>query len=433
MRKRKPIKLGQPLQLLIFLLLFSPVLLIGADTTYEVSSHRFEFDHTPVRLNEIKRRPVVVVEKQSEIDNFPEIRMSFWNGESSMRLRMFEQRRQLPEVAVLRLNENARVIYEPDSTDIQQLYKRVDDCFEWEIILNKAPDSNIFRYQLETEGLVFYFQDSVDADNPYFEQPDSVRFSYAVYHSKKRDNHIIINNSDTTFLNYGTGKAFHIYRPRIWDSAGDTLWGEIHIDTLHNLLTITVDKTFLASAIYPVTIDPTFGYTTIGASSSNPGNLSLQVNYTNEALTGAATLDSGCVYAKKLVALGHPVVKVNCYKKSGTFANDSLVASSSQFEVTTTSFAWLGASISGTLEDSTEYVASFHSDDGFGGSLLRFSYDFADSSSVKVSGLPDMNAPTTLTGAVYNNLRYSCYITYVVNQSGQSFSRRLRQQLQEVQ
>jgi len=439
MLKRKPAKLAVPRLILSFLSLFTlsvmPQLTKAVDSTYEVTSHKFEFDSTSVKANAINRRPEVIIEKESLIDKNPQIRMNFWNGEVFLRLNMIEQRKQLSSDAIMHLIDSSKtqkVIYEPDTADLQQLYKKNDNCFEWEIILNKKPDTHIFQYQLETNGLTFYFQDSIDVADPYFEQPDSVRYSYAVYHSHKRNNRISINNNDTTYANYGTGKAFHLYRPRVWDSDGHTVWAKLSIDTIGHLLSINVADSFLNTASYPVTIDPTFGYTTAGASFSNPGNLSLQVNYTDEVLTGTAMLDSGFIHAKKLAALGNPMVKVNCYNKSPLFSTASLVSSTSQFEVTLTNFAWFGSPISGNLMDGVSYMSSFHSDDGFGGSLLRFSYDFADSSSVKVISLSDMTAPATLNGAAYSNLRYSCYITYVVNQSESPFRRRIKQLSEEI-
>lgn len=439
MLKRKPAKLAVPRLILTFLSLFTlsvmPQSTMAVDSTYEVTSHRFEFDSTSVKANAINRRPEVIIEKEALVDKNPQIRMSFWDGEVSLRLNMIEQRKLLSSDAIMHLIDSSKtqkVIYEPDTADLQQLYKKNDNCFEWEIILNKKPDTHIFQYQLESDGLTFYFQDSIDVANPYFEQPDSVRYSYAAYHSYKRDNRISINNNDTTYANYGTGKAFHLYRPRVWDSDGDTVWAKLSIDTIGHFLSINVADSFLNMASYPVTIDPTFGYTTAGASFSNPGNLSLQVNYTDEVLTGTAMLDSGFIHAKKLAPLGSPMVKVNCYNKSALFSTDSLVSSTSQFEVTLTNFAWFGSPISGNLQDGISYMSSFHSDDGYGGSLLRFSYDFADSSSVKVISLSDMTAPATLNGASYSNLRYSCYITYVVNQSESSFRRRIKQLSQEI-
>ena len=87
--------------------------------------------------------------------------------------------------------------------------------------------------------------------------PDNVVGSYAVYHASKRDNY--------TDRHYRTGKAFHVYRPELIDANGQRVWADMHIDAGSNLLTITMPAEWLATAAYPVVVDPTFGYTGIGA------------------------------------------------------------------------------------------------------------------------------------------------------------------------
>jgi hypothetical protein len=68
--------------------------------------------------------------------------------------------------------------------------------------------------------------------------------------------------------NYKTGKLCHIYRPWAEDAKGQRVWCDLTIDA--DVMTITVPQDFLDSAAYPVLVDPTFGYTTHGASNDNP-------------------------------------------------------------------------------------------------------------------------------------------------------------------
>jgi len=155
------------------------------------------------------------------------------------------------------------------------MYAHPGTGFEWEIILKQKPDTNVFTYSIETEGLRFYYQDTLtdyEKDSMQAERPDSVVGSYAVYHATRANNRRVINGADTTFENYLTGKAFHIFRPRAWDAAGtDTVWCDLHIDSKAGALSLTVPSGFLDHAIYPVTIDPTFGKTVIGGSNGNIG------------------------------------------------------------------------------------------------------------------------------------------------------------------
>jgi len=60
------------------------------------------------------------------------------------------------------------------------------------------------------------------------------------------------------------GKAFHWYRPLIWDSSNPRkeVWGELNVDAEKGIRTVTIPQEFLDGAVYPVTIDDEFGYTT---------------------------------------------------------------------------------------------------------------------------------------------------------------------------
>ncbi|GAJ07831.1 unnamed protein product, partial [marine sediment metagenome] len=71
-----------------------------------------------------------------------------------------------------------------------------------------------------------------------FYQPIDVIGSYAVYHSSKRDN------------KYKTGKAFHIYRPKIIDANDEWVWGVMNIS--NSVLSITIDQDWLNNAVYPI-------------------------------------------------------------------------------------------------------------------------------------------------------------------------------------
>jgi len=130
-----------------------------------------------------------------------------------------------------------------------------------EIILNQKPESNILRFPIETRGLEFRYQSNLtqEAIDNGFVRPENVVGSYAVYHENKRD-HVVGQ------VNYKTGKAFHIYRPLIYDSKGNETWGVLDLGSEIGYLSITIDPDWLNEAIYPVTVDPTIGYDTIGGS-----------------------------------------------------------------------------------------------------------------------------------------------------------------------
>lgn len=130
-----------------------------------------------------------------------------------------------------------------------------DGGFEYEIVFKSKPETNIVTLKIETKSLQFFYQDELSAEDKAngAERPENIIGSYAVFHESKQDNQ------------YGSGKAFHIYRPEIIDNDGNKIWGEFNKDAEETgVLSITIPKEFLDKASYPVTVDPTIGYTTLG-------------------------------------------------------------------------------------------------------------------------------------------------------------------------
>jgi hypothetical protein len=148
---------------------------------------------------------------------------------------------------------------------------------EYEIVLSEAPKSNVFPLPFTTKGLVFYYQpplteeldpreydtitetEATRKEQVVVYRPENIVGSYAAYHTSKNGNE------------YSTGKAFHIYRPWAEDTKGWRVWCQLKIQD--SALIITVPQEFIDKAVYPVIIDPTFGYTSIGASSGNGNDL----------------------------------------------------------------------------------------------------------------------------------------------------------------
>ena len=134
--------------------------------------------------------------------------------------------------------------------------------FEFEFIFKKKPKTNKIVLDIVTQGLKFCYQGElppIEVANGCF-RPDNVIGSYAVYHATKA-NHIIGKT------NYGCGKAFHIYRPKITDSKGEWAWEELNIDIDSGKLTITIPQEFLDKANYPISSRGTeFGFNGIGGS-----------------------------------------------------------------------------------------------------------------------------------------------------------------------
>jgi len=142
-------------------------------------------------------------------------------------------------------------VHGADRNDLDWWFDQPKSDFEFEIELNHAPSSNIVPLSVTTKGLEFYYQPKQREENAY--RPPWVEGSYAVYHASKSNNQ------------YKTGKAFHIFRPWAVDATGKKVWCSFNPewDGVGNL-NITVPQDFIDNAVYPIIIDPTFGYNTAG-------------------------------------------------------------------------------------------------------------------------------------------------------------------------
>jgi len=146
---------------------------------------------------------------------------------------------------------------------------------EFDVVLNKKPafenDEEMYftTYTVENaEQYQFWYQppmtDEEIADG--YSRPDDIVGSYAVY------------KKDDAFNE--TGKVMHIYRPRIEDANGDWVYGNLRYED--GMLEVATPIEFLEKAKYPVRIDPTLGYTTVGATTYNNWNFWCEVGVMTE-------------------------------------------------------------------------------------------------------------------------------------------------------
>jgi len=148
-----------------------------------------------------------------------------------------------------------------------ELPKRNENCYEFEVVLKEKPSSNKIEFLIETKGLDFNYQPALTQEeiNEGSIRPDEIVGSYAVYHSNCPSN--VVGGKK-----YKTGKAFHIYRPKIIDSAGNWVWGVLNIDVESKRLTVTISQEFLDTAIYPIRHASGL---TFGCDPASPGGTSL--------------------------------------------------------------------------------------------------------------------------------------------------------------
>lgn len=185
----------------------------------------------------------------------PQFKVSRWDNECNFSMRAEEDPTATVTVA------GGIVKYKAKDYEVHQYEKQVEgeNGHEFEWILPKKPKSNVLTATIQTKELDFFYQPALTEQEiaEGASRPDNIVGSYAVYHKTGRNN--IVGGKE-----YKTGKAFHIYRPEAVDAVGARAWCELNLDDVAGVLTVTVPQKFIDTAVYPVVVDPTFGYTSQG-------------------------------------------------------------------------------------------------------------------------------------------------------------------------
>ena len=252
-------------------------------------------------------------------------------------------------------------------TELDNLFQPIAESeggmFEFDTILDTQPASNVIEYTITTKGLDFHFQPKL----PETERLDkkvgraiNVEGSYAVYHAGRNNRHA----SSEDAKKYKTGKAFHIYRPYVEDANGDFIWADLDIDVQAETLKITIDEKWLKKAAYPIVIDPTIGYTTVGASSIVIADSNNDAGIFNVITGEEGTLDSVHFYASESGNLGSLYISLYEFD-SGDETNQAQV-DCGVVSVTSSTPAWYSiTSASEILEAAKDYLV------GCGGGLAQ--------------------------------------------------------------
>ncbi len=192
----------------------------------------------------------------------PEIKLSKWNEEVSLGVDYTDVKGQGSRKLFTDKIEWKDAKKEVHAYPLEAKAGMEDGGFEIEVVLNEKPDTNVFPFTITgAENLDFFYQPALTqaeiAEGAF--RPDNVVGSYAVYH-KEKANHVVGQT------NYATGKAYHIYRPKAIDANGVETWAQLNYSD--GVLTVTVPQNYLNTAAYPVVVDPTLGYTSVGASTN---------------------------------------------------------------------------------------------------------------------------------------------------------------------
>jgi hypothetical protein len=351
---------------------------------------------------DVTDRLEIEIGDSKQADFFPQLKAMRWDNEVNLSIRLKDDSETKATVkekdGVITHTKDGKTCRFYDHTDTEL---HPEGAYEFDVVLDSKPGSNVVEFTIETKGLDFFYQGELTEDEiaEGCERPENVIGSYAVYHSEKSGNHI-------GGKNYGCGKAFHIYRPEIYDSNGSKVWGELNVE--NNLLTVTIPQDFLDTATYPITIDPTFGYATTGGSTyeAQENNIVFGSKFLSAA---SATIDSISVYCRDYNAADHIKMVIYEAKPEGTaspiitngLAPAIALPSGSAYSARTSTYV-----SKPSIANGTNYYLAFHFENAYtetkydtGSSGVGF--DSYSSTYAAVANLEDYPYYTTIKFTVY--------------------------------
>lgn len=297
-----------------------------------------------------------------------------------------------------------------DIRDVQVLVNETADGVKVDLILNEKPKTNTFCYTVEGyENYDFFYQPPLTQQEIDMGavRPEEIVGSYAVYHKTK------VNHREGG-VNYETGKVAHIPYPYIWEVGNELNKIRAEDFTYANgQLCVIVPQSFLDKAIYPVRIDPTFGYTGTGASTASientiiAGRFSISENGTGDSVTFQST-----------VTTETKATKCNVYQdEGGELDVDVAALTNGETEERTVGTGALNAETfnfnsAPTFVSGTFYRPACWSFNGAGSHTIRYDLSITDASGynrgLTYGAWPDPSGTLTRT----DDARISIYVTY---------------------
>jgi hypothetical protein len=222
-------------------------------------------------------------------DFIPQLRASRWDNEAWLKVRaigVIPDKKQ-PTFA-------GGIIDHPSKRNGKtEIHRFVEGSTKWEIVWerrNDLPDGPWLEFAIDAPtGLAWHYQPPLTpqeiAEGCY--RPDNIVGSYvSVWPRSGR----FVYNTGEEIVNYQTGKFAHLYRPEFIDGAGRRLWGvqKLLADPLRLQIQMP-PQAWLAESVFPLTLDPTFGYGTGGSVSltTNRTTCLVHADYCYTAVAGA--------------------------------------------------------------------------------------------------------------------------------------------------
>lgn len=297
----------------------------------------------------------------------------------------------------------------------------VGDRLKWDVVYAADPRKSSGDY-VETwtldypKGVSLHYQGELSAADVAagaFRAEDVVG-SYAVYSDVSGK---FVDDKGNTLADYGTGKLAHVYRPKILDSNGAEVWGVLNVTG--KKMAVTIPGDFLDKAVFPVTLDPDFGYQSVGATEQGFNAFCL-ISVATPTIAGVGV--SMSAYLSNPTDLGTRSAKLRLYKvKDHTPAVPGDTVSRTNFSSTPQWYSFIFANAATTstiiLPEPRGYLLCILGSNAGSGTVTGYYDDVADGSAGKFSSILDYIWPDPIIIQSNNARKNSIYVTYTLTAS----------------
>ncbi|MFA5158510.1 MAG: hypothetical protein WC451_04995 [Patescibacteria group bacterium] len=366
--------------------------------TVEITNIYFVKDNTFFAVEKYNQMDLIEKEvgDSKTFDEFlPQQKIARWDNEVNFSARLVHDE-LTPTVSTL----EDKIVWDGERVAVNFYDLPIDEinpegASEFEVILKEKPKTNIVSFTIQTKGLDFAYQPDLTEKEMKdgAERPENVIGSYAVYASENKTNYV-------GGKEYKCGKVGHIFRPKIIDSAGTEVWGELKIDTEKGILSVAIPQDFLDKAVYPVrhAAGLTFGYTSVGETTTYAGPDLLGINlYTSPS--NAANANSISLYCQRYSTSSFKAIITNNSFQILTNGIGGAVASESTAAWKISSFASAPA-----ISGNTVY--------GIGIVYSSYMYIWYDAGLTSYTNENSYSSPFDMTDPYEIDYRISSYCTY---------------------
>jgi hypothetical protein len=262
------------------------------------------------------------------------------------------------------------------------------------LTLNSLKDcqAGMVQFKVSTYGLTVYKQLPLNIELKVGEQYDFINSTHAMLKDKTvvyRPENVV--NSFACFDSSGA-KVLHIYASKLIDAKGNSVW--VDSDLKDGLLTVYLDSKFLETAVFPVTLDPTFGYTSIGGSATSEQNWIYGTKYTVATTAYTTNINIYC-------AGNGGGVQGAIYDSSGNLIAISAIGNAG-------SAGWVQLALETTLSSGDYYLV-----ENSNSSTYAFYFDWGSYDGCSKSNTFNNGFPASITGLPSaTDKHFSIYINY---------------------